>query len=288
MSGLHDVWAVPSSACDFEAAGAALLAPTTDSAFTQALTEPGTFYFSCSITGHCEAGMLLTVNVAAAGGAGAPAAAPTEPSASNNTGACSPPVIDTATGLVSVSCLSPAISMSPGYNVFPDLLMPSPYPADASVAQRTLSGQVVDAAGRAVPLSEVYLHHLFADYRFLSGEGTEVRRSPLRTALPAPYALVVDGAEFAAPTRRYANVHVINTVGVGAADIKACVECWCPNTDPPTGSIGCCAKCPSNSTAPKQDYFLQYNVTYSPMTQALAATVSPVLKFGLDVHGERW
>jgi hypothetical protein len=43
--------------------------------------------------------------------------------------------------------------------------MPSPYPTDNPVALETVTAEIVDAGGRPVPLSDVYLHHFFADIR---------------------------------------------------------------------------------------------------------------------------
>jgi hypothetical protein len=311
-SGLHDVWLLPSPDCDFEAAGAMQLSAPNENVFNQTLLEAGTFYYSCSITGHCQAGQLLTVNVAAFGAAPAPAsddaealapgpaeeegmlaegpaagptAAPAEPAVPTQGGECGPPLLNPLTGFSTVSCLSPGVTLSPGDNVYPDLPLPSPYPANVTVELSTVSGQMVDATGRAVPLEEVYLHHTFGDYRFVPAEGAEVRHSPMRVPLPAPYALVLDTADFMDETTRYINMHVINTVGV--RNVKPCIECWCVGSEPPTGSIGCCTTCETNSTASPKDYFFQYNVTFRVITPAERAALVPIVGVGLDLHGER-
>ena len=61
------VWAMPSASCGFE--NASELAGPDASPYRQLLTAPGQLHFSCSTSGHCAAGQLLTVNVvpAAAG-----------------------------------------------------------------------------------------------------------------------------------------------------------------------------------------------------------------------------
>jgi hypothetical protein len=83
-------------------------------------------------------------------------------------GACgSPRPAAAATGAVAVTCLSRGVALAPGYNVMPDVEMPNPYPTGVIVAVLTQSMGIVDAAGRQVPLTEVYLHHAFGDYNFI-------------------------------------------------------------------------------------------------------------------------
>ncbi len=61
VPGAHDVWLLPNSDCDFTLG--TQLEPTGGSPVTFALTKQGTYYFGCSISGHCEVGMMLTVEV---------------------------------------------------------------------------------------------------------------------------------------------------------------------------------------------------------------------------------
>ena len=129
---------------------------------------PGASYFACSVSGHCAAGMLLTVN-ATEGGGGGDAGAP-QPAADEGVGGkCTDPVTDPATGITSVSCRSPTITLSPGDNIAPNIPLPTAYPAE-TVVLHTAAAEVVDSTGRSVPLSEVYLHHIFGDIRFIPGE----------------------------------------------------------------------------------------------------------------------
>lgn len=285
MSGLHDVWALPTSACDFSANGAKLLSPTTQSTYQAKLDKPGNYYFGCSINGHCQAGMLLRVSVGNVSTGGLiPQRQQQQDSVSSTPGSCSAPVVDKSTGLTSVSCRSPGVKLAPGDNKFPSVLLPNPYPTDgAPVVLYTLSGEVTDASGRSVPLSEVYLHHVFGDYRFIPGEGAEARKSPMRVPLPGSLGYVVNGSYFIPEKTRYINFHVINTVGVSnsTGELKKCIECWCKGTDPPTGSVGCCSKCVSSSTAPAQEYYYSFNVTYKPLTPG----VEQVDAFALDIGG---
>lgn len=47
--------------CSF--ANATQVAGLTDTPFNLTFKEPGTFYYACSVSGHCDEGMLLTVHV---------------------------------------------------------------------------------------------------------------------------------------------------------------------------------------------------------------------------------
>lgn len=59
----HDVYQMSGDNCNFEASSAQLLAGPTASPYTYYLTQTGTFYFACSITGHCPRGQKLKVVV---------------------------------------------------------------------------------------------------------------------------------------------------------------------------------------------------------------------------------
>ena len=62
---------MPSASCSFE--GASELAGPDASPYRQLLSAPGTLHFSCSTSGHCGAGQLLTVNVVASAAGQPPA-----------------------------------------------------------------------------------------------------------------------------------------------------------------------------------------------------------------------
>jgi hypothetical protein len=64
------------------------------------------------------------------------------------------------------------------------------------------------------------------------------------------------------PLCRFANLHVVNTLGVPEDQVKPCIECWCKGTNPPIGSVGCCSKCNTTTPGEKRPYYLQFNVTY--------------------------
>lgn len=283
--GLHDVWQIPASTCVFD--NGTRLSPPSVSQYNYTIksTDAKTLYFACSTIGHCSAGQLLQVNVIPSNST----STNTHPDSSTSTttkddGYCGAPSLNQTSGYLTVSCRSPPLSLQPGSNIAPEVIFPSPYPNDTTVLLRTISAEIVDETGRPVPLSEVYLHHIFGDYRFIPGEGAEIRHSPMHTALPGNYGYIVNGNDFLSRDSRAINFHVINTVGVSPENLKPCIECWCKGTDPPIGSIGCCSKCPSNSSAPAKNYYLQYNVSYSDSPEIVANTM-PVLGVGMDVHG---
>jgi hypothetical protein len=71
----------------------------------------------------------------------------------------------------------------------------------------------------------------------------ESRNAPMGRPLPPPHALALDGALFADPAARFANLHFIRTEGVAGGARKRCVECWCTpvvNASAPLGGMGCC------------------------------------------------
>jgi hypothetical protein len=293
-SGVHDVWSLPSAECNFDAPGAKLVGPPSAGSYVATLDKPGKYYYACSVIGHCDAGQFLEVNVAPAGtpeAAPAPAMAP-KPAENKPLGECSAPVVVNATtNEVFVSCRSPAVSLSPGDNRYPDILLPNPYPTPSEAQEvilETVSAEIVDANGTPVPLTEVYLHHIFGDIRFVPAEGAEIRQSPMRVAVPAPNFLAVNTTAVADESSRFANFHVIRTTGVAPDAVKACIECWCEDTNPQTGSIGCCSKCPTASTEGPKDYFLEFNVTYIIPPNGVveeSPTMQRAVALALDIHG---
>jgi hypothetical protein len=296
--GLHDVWRLPAAGCDFGAPGAAEVGAPSVARAVVRLEKDGPAFFACSTVGHCAAGQVLEVDVRPAGadGGGAAAAATPTPAAG---GACGTPEA-LGNGTFFVSCLGPPLPLGPGDNAVVSYLVPNPLPA-ADVVVRTQAAQVVDGQGQPVPLSQAYLHHVFGSNVVVAGEGAEVRGSPLRAALPAPLGRVVRAAAAAPDAARTVNLHLIDTRGVAAADLKPCIECWCRQegggggsdsgaiayVQPPTGSVGCCRRCPSalRGAAPDVEYRYQYNTTYEVLTPALEASLRPVFAGILDLSG---
>lgn len=124
--GVHDVWLLPGPTCDFQAPGAEEVSTAGRNTYTAELDKAGVRYYACSIVGHCDAGMLLKVNVSAAGSTpviSRPAPVPSDEGTQSREGVCSEPTTDTATGIVSVSCLSPPVSLAPGDNIYPNIPM---------------------------------------------------------------------------------------------------------------------------------------------------------------------
>lgn len=291
-SGIHDVWSMRGPTCDF--VGSTRMDESGASSYTVQLSEPGTYYYACSTAGHCDAGQKITIQVIDGSSSSSSSSEQQDPTGGGEEeggdqgpqGACAAPVpSSTLPGYVTVSCRSRALSLSPGDNIYPDVPLTSPY-VDDVVVVKAVAAEIVDASGRPVPLSEVYLHHSFGDYRFIPGEGSEVRRSPWRNPLPEPYGLIVNGTQFSVnPQSRDTNLHVINTVGVSEDDLKACIECWCEDEESFSASIGCCRKCPSNSTDGRKEYFLQYNVTYKVADKETLDSTTPVDFVNIDIAG---
>ena len=285
-AGIHDVWLLPKFSCNFEAGSR--LDPAGSSSYTLQLNKSGTYYYACSTVGHCDSGQILQVNVrkSAVSATEENNDVEQEDAATDKEGFCSPPVLINETSKTyKVSCRSKGLALSPGDNIYPNVALQSPYPKDGVVLLETASAEIVDQTGRPVPLSEVYLHHTFGDYRFIPGEGSEVRGSPMRNALDPPYGILVNGSEFQEDIAREVNLHVINTIGVPKEKIKECIECWCDATDVFVGSIGCCKKCNSTSADGPRQYFLSYNVTYRPASDEVIDAIVPVTHIAYDVNG---
>lgn len=60
--GQHNVVQIAGPSCDLVDAGREI-AGLTDSPFRLTFNRTGTFYYACSVPGHCADGMLLTVRV---------------------------------------------------------------------------------------------------------------------------------------------------------------------------------------------------------------------------------
>ncbi|GAB4815734.1 hypothetical protein N2152v2_002780 [Parachlorella kessleri] len=75
QAGAHTVFRLPSAACKFDSSAVQLDDGSSPTRVT--LDQPGTFWYGCSMPGHCDAGMLQKVVVeAAAAPSPSPVAAP--------------------------------------------------------------------------------------------------------------------------------------------------------------------------------------------------------------------
>ena len=90
---------------------------------------------------------------------------------------------------------------------------------------------------------------------------------------PKPYAIVLNGLE-----QFGVNLHLIRTTNVpgGGGGIQECIECRCPDSNPPLhpkGMVGCCGdgtQCYGMENSTLEDtknYYLQYTVGYEPVTE---------------------
>eukprot|EP00884_Botryococcus_braunii_P008862 jgi/Botrbrau1/17978/Bobra.50_1s0067.1 len=231
--GQHDVWQVRGPSCNFN--GSRKLAGLGKGYYSVRLTKPGMYFFSCSVEGHCQSGMLLSVNVS-----GVPRL-PTDPTPDSpanpvympagpqvGNGSCSAPqLVEGTNDTYTTQCTSVGWPMNPGDVVNAFYEMPMPYPPNSLVTTVSQHAGIVDSTGRPVPLSEIYVHHFFGDYRNVRAEGAEIRGSLTKKPLPAPYGHVFNSSVLLQPSSRASNVHIINTKGVPPMNLYPCVECWC-------------------------------------------------------------
>lgn len=153
------------------------------------------------------------------------------------------------------------------------------------VAVHHFSSRVVDEDGTDVPLSELYVHHWLI-YNSTSsnggvcgglaniwGIGAELRGD--NYTYPPPHAIVTTGEE-----KWTANLHFIRTTNTNVADRQDCIECRCPDSDPPLhphGAVYCCkdrSQCYGMENATIMDtknYYLEYTVGYLPITKDTVA-----------------
>jgi len=184
-----------------------------------------------------------------------------------------------------------AIALQPGGVVFTDkekTVLQFPKPSVDEYAITGFKAELVDEAGKSVPLSEVYLHHWLVyrighsnlgvcgdplDYVF--GIGAESRMSPI--VFPESHGYI------ATPGDKWTiNLHVLRIVGLKtlgsqAAAVKGCIECdyaagkGCSPTK--SGQFGCCmdgSQCPvDGSVSGKKNYFFQYTITYTTEVSAI-------------------
>ena len=203
----HDVQKLESKQyfdnCDFT--GALLLAGVGESPYEYTITEQdgsdGTIFFSCSIGDHCSGGtQKVKVEVEpymgqSLGGRDAPVSAvqfgqSTEScqdiqygntsgdsdSSNDNVGECTEPVLQ-EDGRYYVSCVSPAVTLTPGGVVNNLYILQYPYPTDRRVVVglRTwefVQDDPVNDGVIPVPINQLYVHHLSG--RVVLGQGTEV------------------------------------------------------------------------------------------------------------------
>lgn len=204
-------------------------------------------------------------------------------------GASFSPLGDGDVSLTYETFRSPAVSLRSGQiaNTAGDF-GPLPMPK-GKVAVRFFNSTVVDATGRVVPETELYVHHYImfsnpdpaknpgpthsggfcSNLANVWGIGAELRGVTYR--YPKGYAIVLDGEEVFG-----ANLHFIRTTNVPTSMLQDCIECRCVDSDPPLhpkGQVSCCPDATQcygmgNSTLhDAKDYYLQYTVGYEPVTE---------------------
>lgn len=165
---------------------------------------------------------------------------------------------------------------------------------------RHFDGKIVDDTGAFVPLSEVYVHH-WVIFQFDKTRSFEYPNGGLCANLPstfgigaelfhvqydyvAPYGIISNGS-----TAWTANMHLIRTSNVPQAGVQDCIECRCPDSNPPNnphGGIQCCPNgrlCYGMENTKFHDaknYYLQYTIGWVSVTEP---GIIPLTVFSLDV-----
>ncbi|KAK9831925.1 hypothetical protein WJX84_005301 [Apatococcus fuscideae] len=129
------------------------------------------------------------------------------------TGTCDLAQFDPEAQVSRVHCLSPKIAMARGQTVNAMMILANPFPIGEEVVMINQTAQMVDETLRPVPLTEVYVHHYVSSYRFLLGNGAELRGSMTRAPMPEPYAMMVNGTQVDEEHFRITNIQLINTDG---------------------------------------------------------------------------
>eukprot|EP00040_Diaphanoeca_grandis_P005251 m.32022 g.32022 ORF g.32022 m.32022 type:complete len:572 (+) comp16568_c1_seq1:1635-3350(+) len=193
------------------------------------------------------------------------------------------------TSLTYETFLSPAVNLKSGQIAnTASTFGPFPMPK-GKVAVRFFNSTVVDSTGAEVSESELYVHHyiLFSNPDVINdkgpthvggfcsnlanvwGIGAELRG--VTYYYPSPYAIILLGTETFG-----ANLHFIRTSNVPQDLVQPCIECECPDSNPPLHNKGAVACCPDgdqcygmqNSTLMDgKDYFLKYTVGYESVAE---------------------
>ncbi|KAL3145704.1 hypothetical protein ABBQ32_003237 [Trebouxia sp. C0010 RCD-2024] len=260
------------------------------------LNYTGTYFFSSSLAGHCPSGQLFAVSVTPINETAGDVTKDQQEQRNNDfqdlirngSGYCDAPVQDAAdSGLLTAHCYSPPMQLKPGQVEDALYFLPNPFPENKLVGVTKQTLAIVDDTNRSVPLSELYLHHLFGPSDLVTGEGAEFRGYHDAPPLPHPYYTVVNGSHFTSEMSRMVNIHVINTLGVAPGQVQKCIECWCSDErhrlKGENGGGGCCssALCPSaEPSSTVNTYHLQFSVTYRLLDPS--QPVLPVVSYMLD------
>ncbi|DBA84449.1 TPA: hypothetical protein ACH3X1_006082 [Trebouxia sp. C0004] len=288
-----NVVTLPKRSCDNVENGVQIAGPF-DSPVAVSLNFTGTFFFSSSLNRHCAAGSLFAVSVTLKNETAEDTKKRHEEERGGSfealirdgVGTCVEPTQDPSdSSLFTAVCYSPAIHLKPGQIEDAFYFLPNPFPEGniVGVVKQTLG--LVDGSSRQVPLSELYLHHIFGPSNLVVGEGAEFRGGNAEPPLAEPFHTVVNGSQFVSDMSRLVNIHVINTLGVEPEDVPHCIECWCTDAEHELkgkhGGGSCCSQCPSTAlNTITNTYHLQFNVTYRVLEPS--TPVKPVISYMLD------
>lgn len=274
------------------------IARPTDSPAVFSLNDTGTFFFSSSLGDQCTAGSLFAVAVTLGNATAEDVKKQHQEERAGDfrdlirdgDGYCLQPVTDARDStLMHATCYSPPMQLKPGQVEDALYFLPNPYPENQMVGVTKQTLAIVDDSNRQVPLSELYLHHIFGPSDLVTGEGAEFRGGNDNPQLVEPYHTVVNGSHFVSNLSRLVNIHVINTLGVAPEDVPRCIECWCSDERHAMkgkhGGGSCCSEslCPSSvpSTA-INTYHLQLNISYRTLEPS--RPVIPVISYMMDAN----
>lgn len=288
-----NVVTLPKRSCDNVENGVQIAGPL-ESPIAVSLNYSGTFFFSSSLNRQCAAGSLFAVSVTPKNETAEDTKRRHEEERGGSfqdlirdgVGNCVEPTQDPSdSSLFRAVCYSPAMQLKPGQIEDAFYFLPNPFPEGniVGVVKQTLG--LVDGSSRQVPLSELYLHHIFGPSNLVVGEGAEFRGGNAEPPLAEPFHSVVNGSQFVSDMSRLVNIHVINTLGVASEDVPRCIECWCTDAEHELkgkhGGGSCCSQCPSSApNTTINTYHLQFNVTYRVLEPS--TPVQPVISYMMD------
>jgi len=308
--GGHNIYKMESESsfldCDFEADGVTLLAGTSESPFAYTVTEDdrraGNVYFSCGVGSHCAIGQqkvrliineddynrdddpisrfLFGVNENLCKNIQLEIDEDAEFYEKDIDSSCSDPLAleidEKGHQWFSRSCLSAAMTMTPGGIINQATNVYYPYPTDRRVIVGDRIWEFVegdpeqDGGLNPVNINQLYIHHTLGGV--ITGNGAEsARQRDEDAAFTLPYGKLSGNYD------TFMTYHIIDLREVSHEDFLGCVECRCAEGtytyDPyfvakTKGGIGCCTNCTALTT-PTVDYRLRYNVTYMDIPQGM-------------------
>lgn len=175
-----------------------------------------------------------------------------------------------------ITCYGGTIMMFPGQVIDSVFSLPNPFKEQMAIYRR--GAWMVDANLEEVPLSEMYVHHMGS--AIVGGVGAEFRG--WTEPFPGEHRLLMDRN-----VPGFANLHLINTLGVEEDNVLPCVECWCERPEGTLettnfgdlGGVSCCYNCSTTLPLEPRSYRLMYAFEVEPVT---SATI-PMAQIWMDI-----